>query len=287
MTEESEPNFEVLEDELEDSHDTFYPTSEDIMGIHADIVEENDDTEEGLFNDGEGKIDFILQQIEEGIMGSAPETIHEKALLLFKRIASNHPFVDGNKRTALNTTWTFYALNGYHFNYGEEIRAILKLFAVKEEMVDEDEVLSYFEDITYDADADRVPTHVAQFVHLTRWYSDLSEKSEDKVEELKEGADREAMESFIDFFSEAYSLTVRLVSFRDEYEDELSEEFIEQVDSEESSMNDFIEFVIDEVIADMSEEEFQDVEGIQSKEEFRKRLELMKPQNFVKQADGL
>lgn len=44
-------------------------------------------------------------------------SIHEKAAALMHSLIRNHPFVDGNKRTAVVATFTFYLLNGW------EIRA--------------------------------------------------------------------------------------------------------------------------------------------------------------------
>jgi death-on-curing family protein len=69
--------------------------------------------------------------------GEKPETVHEKAFDLMRLIASNHWFVDGNKRTALNTTNLFYLLNGYDLEYGEDLRSMLKLLAVREQYVEE------------------------------------------------------------------------------------------------------------------------------------------------------
>ncbi|OBJ86497.1 type II toxin-antitoxin system death-on-curing family toxin [Mycobacterium asiaticum] len=40
-------------------------------------------------------------------------TIHEKAAALLHSLARNHPFVDGNKRTAWAATAVFYQVNGY------------------------------------------------------------------------------------------------------------------------------------------------------------------------------
>jgi len=51
--------------------------------------------------------------------------------------------VDGNKRTALNATAVFYLLNGYRFDYNDEIREILKQFGTDEATVNEDHVLEY------------------------------------------------------------------------------------------------------------------------------------------------
>lgn len=63
-------------------------------------------------------------------------------------IASNHWFVDGNKRTALNTTNLFYLLNGYKLEYGDDLRAMLKLLAVKENLIDRSVATDYLADQT-------------------------------------------------------------------------------------------------------------------------------------------
>ena len=56
-------------------------------------------------------------------------------------IAANHPFVDGNKRTALMSTRIFYALNGCRFDYDREVKGILKALATDEGAVDDDDVI--------------------------------------------------------------------------------------------------------------------------------------------------
>jgi death-on-curing protein len=40
-------------------------------------------------------------------------TLHEKAAALLHSLARNHPFVDGNKRTAWAATAVLYEINGY------------------------------------------------------------------------------------------------------------------------------------------------------------------------------
>ena len=85
--------------------------------------------------------------ISEGYFGHVPETIHKKAVHLTRLLASEHPYVDGNKRTALTATVMLYNANGYEFDYGDdEIRRILKQFATDESAADMDAVVSYFED---------------------------------------------------------------------------------------------------------------------------------------------
>jgi death-on-curing protein len=73
-----------------------------------------------------GDVEFALNYIEKGSFDTVPETIHEKAFHLLRLLVANHPFVDANKRTALNTAVVFYFLNGYRFEYDDEIRSILK-----------------------------------------------------------------------------------------------------------------------------------------------------------------
>ncbi len=76
--------------------------------------------------------------------GEVPSTIHEKAVQLMRLLVANHPFVDGNKRTALRTVVVFYILNGYTFEYGDEIRALLRRFAIDEAAVDTETAVIYF-----------------------------------------------------------------------------------------------------------------------------------------------
>ncbi|MDJ1434435.1 type II toxin-antitoxin system death-on-curing family toxin [Halostagnicola sp. A-GB9-2] len=67
-------------------------------------------------------------------------------------MVANHPFVDANKRTALNTTVVFYFLNGYRFVYDDEIRTILKQFGTDQATVDETETLEYLRSHTEEID---------------------------------------------------------------------------------------------------------------------------------------
>ena len=119
----------------------WYPSVDDVLTIHEDIVSEYDDTHAAIQNRGD--IEFVLQYIEEGSFGTVPRTVHEKAFHLLRLLVANHPFADANKRTALNTTAVFYFLNGYRFVYDEEIRSILKRFGTDEADVDEDTVVEY------------------------------------------------------------------------------------------------------------------------------------------------
>jgi|GEM_PF-703668 death-on-curing protein len=119
----------------EDSEDgLWYPSVDDILLLHDDIVSEDADASTGV-NDA-NRIEFAINYVKHGYFGEVPETIHEKAFHLMRLLASNHWFVDGNKRTALNTTELFYLVNGYELDYGEDVRSMLKLFSVRESLID-------------------------------------------------------------------------------------------------------------------------------------------------------
>ena len=148
----------------------WYPSVEDVLDIHEDIVSEYSDTSSGVQNRGD--LEFALAYVSEGSFRSAPETVHEKAFHLLRLLVANHPFVDGNKRTALNTTTVFYLLNGRRFEYDNEIREILAEFGTDEEAVDENVVLEYLRTHTSEVDLNEV---------VERWRGDLVEYGLDQL----------------------------------------------------------------------------------------------------------
>ena len=128
----------------------WYPSVEEIIAIHDDVVSEYPDTPSGTRDRGD--VEFALNYIEEGNFGSAPVAIHEKAFHLLRLLVANHPFVDGNKRTALNVTVVFYFLNGYRFEYDDEDRSLLKQFGTDEASVDTEETIEYLRTHTEEID---------------------------------------------------------------------------------------------------------------------------------------
>jgi len=128
----------------------WYPSVEDILAVHDEIVSEYSDTSPGV--QSRGDVEFALDYVSEGKFGSVPGTLHEKSFHLLRLLVANHPFVDGNKRTALNTVTMFYLFNGYRFEYDDVIREILKQFGTDEKTVDEEYVLEYFRAHTHEID---------------------------------------------------------------------------------------------------------------------------------------
>ncbi len=82
-----------------------YIRVDDILAIHADQIER--------CGGGEGIRDLGL--LEAALFrpqtGYYP-TLIEEAAALWESLSQNHPFVDGNKRTAFAATYVFLAING-------------------------------------------------------------------------------------------------------------------------------------------------------------------------------
>lgn len=104
-----------------------YPMADEIHAMHERIVVRSDETEPGIRTPM--AVESALTYISEGYFGERPETIHEKAAHLMRLVTADHPYVDGNKRTALAATAYLYDLNGYQVDVDDEIRGHLRAFA--------------------------------------------------------------------------------------------------------------------------------------------------------------
>ena len=125
----------------EESESISYLSADDIYGVHELVVESNAETTVGVSSPGD--IEYTVEHVREGHFGQVPESLHEKAFQLLRLITANHPFVDGNKRTALMSIRIFYALNGLEFDYDREVKEILKAIATEESSVDAEDVIAY------------------------------------------------------------------------------------------------------------------------------------------------
>ena len=84
---------------------TLYVTLDEALRIHELLIKE--------FGGATGVRDRGL--IESALL--RPQTgyyadLIEEAAALWESLAQNHPFIDGNKRTAFAVTYTFLAING-------------------------------------------------------------------------------------------------------------------------------------------------------------------------------
>jgi len=101
----------------------WYPTLEDVLAFHEMQIRR--------FGGAPGIRDMGL--VEMGLY--RPRTgyykdIIEEASALWESFMQNHPFIDGNKRTALDVTFTFLYMNGYDIEAEQDdlIRFIYGLF---------------------------------------------------------------------------------------------------------------------------------------------------------------
>jgi death-on-curing protein len=68
-----------------------------------------------------GLLDSALKMPQQTFGGELlHSTIYEQAAAYLFHISRNHPFIDGNKRTACDAMATFLELNGYVLNLSDE-----------------------------------------------------------------------------------------------------------------------------------------------------------------------
>lgn len=106
---------------------TAYLTVAEVLAIHEDQIERYGGSE-GVRDPGQLEAALFRPQT-----GYYPDVIAEAAAL-WESLSQNHPFVDGNKRTAFAVTYTFLAINGLAFTANEDqvIAFLLPLYARNE-----------------------------------------------------------------------------------------------------------------------------------------------------------
>lgn len=93
----------------------------------------------------EGLLESALSQPQATFSGEyLHRTIYEQAAAYLYHIAKNHPFIDGNKRTAFAVMDTFLRINGYILITNDEETYILVL-KVAEGKIDKKEIAQYLE----------------------------------------------------------------------------------------------------------------------------------------------
>lgn len=104
----------------------------EVLAIHADQIVSFGGTV-GVRD--EGLLESALAQpqvtFDEKFLHS---TIYEQAAAYLYHLAKNHPFVDGNKRTAFAVMDTFLRVNGYRLTLTNEDSYTLVLQAVTDQM---------------------------------------------------------------------------------------------------------------------------------------------------------
>lgn len=107
-----------------------------VLDIHQDEINSFGGTN-GVRD--EGLLDSALAQPQATFGGELLHpTIGEQAAAYLYHLAMNHPFIDGNKRTAFAVMDTFITLNGYSLNLSVEEAYNLVIQVVKREISKEE-----------------------------------------------------------------------------------------------------------------------------------------------------
>ncbi|MGP0058714.1 MAG: type II toxin-antitoxin system death-on-curing family toxin [Beijerinckiaceae bacterium] len=86
---------------------TDYLSTVEVLAIHADQIERY----AGLSGiRDQGLLEAALYRPQTGYYAD----LIEEAAALWESLSQNHPFIDGNKRTAFAVVYTFLAINGAH-----------------------------------------------------------------------------------------------------------------------------------------------------------------------------
>ena len=93
---------------------TDYLTLSDVLAIHEDQIERYGGAH-GLRD--VGQLESAVFRLQTGYY----EDLVAEAAALWESLSQNHPFVDGNKRTAFAAMYTFLAINGIELTADSEL----------------------------------------------------------------------------------------------------------------------------------------------------------------------
>ena len=92
---------------------TDYLTTVEVLAIHTDQIDRYGGAH-GVRD--HGLLESALYRPQTGYYAD----LIEEAAALWESLSQNHPFVDGNKRTAFGAVYTFLAINGLRLTAGAE-----------------------------------------------------------------------------------------------------------------------------------------------------------------------
>jgi len=98
---------------------TYFLDIEQVLIIHTDQIERYGGSH-GLRDLGLLESAVFRSQATFGKEDLYP-SIFGKAAALFQSLVLNHPFIDGNKRTATASTLVFLEMNGYSVKVGQKV----------------------------------------------------------------------------------------------------------------------------------------------------------------------
>lgn len=130
---------------ISDDDEFWTVTTEIALNIHRDIVE-NDGGLAGVLNLGalESALKSPLQTFDGAYLN--PDIYHMTAGLLIS-LSKNHPFLDGNKRTAVVVTCIFLEFNGYKLTIPESA-LIPFVLNIVENKINKEQLVAYLKQHT-------------------------------------------------------------------------------------------------------------------------------------------
>lgn len=130
---------------ISDDDEFWTVTTEIALNIHQDIVE-NDGGLAGVLNLGalESALKSPLQTFDGAYLN--PDIYHMTAGLLIS-LSKNHPFLDGNKRTAVVVTCIFLEFNGYKLTIPESA-LIPFVLDIVENKINKEQLVAYLKQHT-------------------------------------------------------------------------------------------------------------------------------------------
>ncbi|HVX00877.1 MAG TPA: type II toxin-antitoxin system death-on-curing family toxin [Candidatus Babeliaceae bacterium] len=115
---------------------------DEVIQIHEDIIKRYGGRE-GIHHIGllESAINHPLMMLQYG--NEEDQAIYSLAAAYFFHIIKNHPFIDGNKRTALLTTLNFLDINGFTIDTKYELLYNLAINTAAS-IISEKDIVSFF-----------------------------------------------------------------------------------------------------------------------------------------------
>jgi death-on-curing protein len=102
-----------------------YLTLEEILRLHHQIIEDFGGSH-GVRD--EGRLESVTSAPKQEVFGKQQyPTLYEKAAVYLRNIIGDHPFVEGNKRTAITVCGVFLIRNGINLTVAAKV---LEDFAV-------------------------------------------------------------------------------------------------------------------------------------------------------------
>ena len=115
-------------------------TVEEVLSIHDDQLQEQC----GGGATGLRSLDLLQSAVAQPEASFSGELLHQtvwdQAAAYAYHLARNHPFVDANKRTALNAALTFLLLNGYTLRSGTDDELVDMMVQIAEGRLDKEAV---------------------------------------------------------------------------------------------------------------------------------------------------